>query len=283
MVTKELKSKFKLKDLNHLKEKHIDHVVSKWKGEGKSPSWLKNKMSHVRWLCAAVGKANLVPRSNSDPRLGIEKREINYNTDKAWTPSDALKADLPEAQRLHVELMREFGMRTQEAAKFRPGENFRDNRIDIVYGTKGGRDREIIKGEQLGERRFVDVRHDRQTELIGRLERYLKDRGVVSLSQEKDKYKNFANACTYQHRKVGMTKQGIGTPHGLRHAYAQDRYTEITGWRPPAAMTSEERKAFRASMTAEDREKDRVARQEVSLELGHGRSQVSSNYVGSWK
>jgi hypothetical protein len=36
-------------------------------------------------------------------------------------------------------------------------------------------------------------------------------------------------------------------------------------------------------MTQEDREKDRLARQEVSEELGHGRSQVASNYIGSWR
>jgi hypothetical protein len=36
-------------------------------------------------------------------------------------------------------------------------------------------------------------------------------------------------------------------------------------------------------MTLEDREKYRLAGQEVSEELGHGRSQVSSNYVGSWR
>jgi hypothetical protein len=48
-------------------------------------------------------------------------------------------------------------------------------------------------------------------------------------------------------------------------------------------MSNEERKEFRASMTSEDREKDGLARQEVSEELGHRRSQVSSNYVSSWR
>lgn len=282
-VTKELKAKFKLKDLSNLKEKHIDHLLQKWKGEGRSPSWLKNNMTHVRWLCKEIGKANLVPRSNSDARIGIEKREIKYNTDKAWTPSESLKTDLPEAQRLHVELMRQFGMRFQEAGKFRPGENYKDGKVEIVYGTKGGLDREIIKSEQVGDTRSLDIRSERQRELIVRLDRYLSDRGIVSLSQEKTKYKDFVNSCTYQHRMVGMTKDGVGTPHGLRHAYAQDRYTDITGWKAPAAMTDQERKDFRSAMTAEDKEKDRVARQEISEELGHGRSQVSSNYVGSWK
>jgi hypothetical protein len=80
-----------------------------------------------------------------------------------------------------------------------------------------------------------------------------------------------------------MTKEGVGTSHGLRHAYAQDRYSDITGWKSPATMTVEERKEFRDLMTQEDREKDRLARQEVSEELGHGRSQVASNYIGSWR
>jgi hypothetical protein len=282
-VAKELKSHYKLKEITNLKEKHLDHVVSKWKSEGRSPSWMKNNLSHVRWMCRTIGKPTLLPKSNSHERLQIERRIINYNTDKAWTPSESLKTDLPEAQSLHVELMREFGMRFQEAAKFRPSENYKENRVDIIYGTKGGRDREIIKGEQLGDPRTLDLRNYRQKDLIQRLDRYLTNRGIVSLSQEHQKYKQFVNASAHQHRKVGMTKEGVGTSHGLRHAYAQDRYSDITGWKSPATMTVEERKEFRDLMTQEDREKDRLARQEVSEELGHGRSQVASNYIGSWR
>ena len=279
-VASTLQKDFKLNRIENLKEKHLNHVVEQWKDDGRKPSWIKNQCTHLRWLCRQIGKPTLLPKKNDD--LGIERRKIDYNTDKAWNPSKDLKQELPEAQSLHVELTREFGMRFQEAAKFKPEENHHGDRIDIIHGTKGGRERELDRTEQLGEPRSIQARTERQQDLLGRLKTYLVERGIESLSAEKKTYAQFRDATYYQYQKHGITKSGVGTAHGLRHAYAQDRYREITGWKPPAAMTPEERKEFRAGMSSEQKELDRSARSEISHELGHGRSQVSSNYVGSW-
>jgi integrase len=183
-----------------------------------------------------------------------------------------------------VMLMRDFGMRFQEAAKFRPEENIQGNRIDIVYGTKGGRDRdfEFQYEKDLGERRQFDI-NERQRETIQQLNQYLERQNVVSLSRMFEKYKNFENNTRNEYKKAGITKEGVGTPHGLRHAYAQERYKDLTGWKPPAQLTDEERRTFRGSMSKEARELDRSVRLEISHELGHGRTQVSSNYIGSWR
>jgi hypothetical protein len=55
--------------------------------------------------------------------------------------------------------------------------------------------------------------------------------------------------------------------HGLRHAYAQNRYyEELTGWKAPAAGGSESR-----ALTLEQRAADREARLTISRELGHER------------
>lgn len=63
--------------------------------------------------------------------------------------------------------------------------------------------------------------------------------------------------------------------HGLRHAYAQDRYKELTGWECPArgGPTSQ-------SLTSEQRTLDQEARLVISLELGHEREQVTVAYLG---
>ena len=68
---------------------------------------------------------------------------------------------------------------------------------------------------------------------------------------------------------------GLSKLHGLRHAYAQRRYEELTGWRAPIAGGP-----IRSSLTAEQRITDREARRLVSLELGHEREAIVASYLG---
>ena len=62
---------------------------------------------------------------------------------------------------------------------------------------------------------------------------------------------------------------------GLRHAYAQARYEELTGWKCPATGGPD-----RKILTQEQRELDREARLIISRELGHEREQVTVAYLG---
>ena len=63
--------------------------------------------------------------------------------------------------------------------------------------------------------------------------------------------------------------------HGLRHAYAQERYEELTGWKCAAAGGPGSK-----TLTLEQREQDQDARLVISQELGHEREQVTAAYLG---
>ena len=63
--------------------------------------------------------------------------------------------------------------------------------------------------------------------------------------------------------------------HGLRHAYAQERYVELTGWKCPAVGGLDSK-----SLALEQREMDHEARLIISQELGHEREQVTAAYLG---
>ncbi len=63
--------------------------------------------------------------------------------------------------------------------------------------------------------------------------------------------------------------------HGLRHAYAQQRYEELTGWKSPAVGGP----TFK-SLTSEQRKLDLEVRLVISRELGHEREQVTAVYLG---
>jgi len=59
-------------------------------------------------------------------------------------------------------------------------------------------------------------------------------------------------------------RAGLHHMHGLRHAYAQNRYKELTGWQCPAAGGP-----VAKDLTQEQRERDREVRLTISRELGH--------------
>jgi hypothetical protein len=68
---------------------------------------------------------------------------------------------------------------------------------------------------------------------------------------------------------------GLSKMHGLRHAYAQTRYQELTGWKCPVAGGPPSK-----SLSRLDRRIDQAARLTISAELGHTREQIVSIYIG---
>ena len=70
-------------------------------------------------------------------------------------------------------------------------------------------------------------------------------------------------------------RAGLSQMHGLRHACAQNRYEELTGWKAPAVGGPDSK-----SLNRELRELDREARLTISRELGHEREAVTAAYLG---
>jgi hypothetical protein len=68
---------------------------------------------------------------------------------------------------------------------------------------------------------------------------------------------------------------GLSKMHGLRHAYAQQRYLDLTGWPSPhGGGPSKE------ALTAAQQQIDLRARLAISRELGHVREQITAVYLG---
>ena len=68
---------------------------------------------------------------------------------------------------------------------------------------------------------------------------------------------------------------GLSNMHGLRQAYAQQRYQELTGW---PALAAGGPKA--EQLTPEQKIEDQKARMAISQELGHVRTQILVVYCG---
>jgi hypothetical protein len=238
-----------------LKPKHVEASVGHWLDKGVAAGTIKNRMSAFRWWARKVNRQNVVARSNDF--YGIPNRIFVTNTNKA---KSILEVDLAKVRDEHVrmslELQQAFGLRREEAIKFIPAYADQGHQLILKPSwTKGGK------------ARTVPVRTEEQREVLDRAHRLA---GKGSLIPSARNYVQQLRIYEGHTLRASLSKM-----HGLRHAYAQRRYEELTGWKSPAAGGPPSK-----SLTHEQRDRDDHARLLISRELGHERRQIVSVYLG---
>ena len=238
-----------------LKPKHVDALVKHWMEQELAAGTIKNRMSVLRWWAEKVAKQNVIARSNE--HYGIPDRQFVSNTSKATgvTAQDLDKITDPYV-RMSLELQQAFGLRREEAIKFSP--DFADcgDHIRLKPSwTKGGKER------------VIPVRTDQQREVLQRARQLAGKRALIPVDL------NYIQQLRVYERLTANA--GLSKMHGLRHAYAQSRYKELTGWKAPAAGGPVSK-----ALSPGQKVMDRQARRTISQELGHIREQISSVYLG---
>ena len=238
-----------------LKPKHVEALVERWFGQELSIGTIKNRMAAIRWWSHKVDKQNVVARANE--HYGIPDRRFVTSESKAKTVTHSeLDKVRDEHVRMSLELQQAFGLRREEAIKFQP--SFADQGDHIVLKaswTKGGKER------------VAPVRTEGQRIVLDRARRLA---GFGSLIPS---HRNYVHQLRVY--EGNTLRAGLSRMHGLRHAYAQNRYTELTGWEPPVNGGAD-----RKSLSPEQREIDHEARRTISRELGHERGAVTTAYLG---
>jgi integrase len=245
---------YKLKDVQNLKPRHVDVLVDHWKGGGIADETIRNRLGWLRWAAEHIGKKGLIPADNAS--FGLKER-TPYQGNKARRADAETLARVSDPRiRLALRLQAAFGLRREEALKFRPSIADAGDRIVLKASwCKGGKSREI------------PLTHPKQRELLDEVARLA---GKGSLIPDSRNYVQFLQVYKAQTRHAGL-----GQAHGLRHAYAQWRYRCLTGWECPAngGLSAE-------GMTEDQRAIDRAVRLDISRELGHGRVDVTDTYLG---
>lgn len=266
LIAKQLKQLgYKLKSAQNIKPKHIEALTKYWNGQNVNGNkdkplatgTIKNRMSHLRYWAENVGKASIIAKDNE--AYGIQKREF-YKGNKAQKLDLYKMTNIScERVKMAIRLQAAFGLRREEALKFRPSLADQGNKIALKASwTKGGRAREIpITTER--QRALLDEAR----ELVG---------GASMIPADKTYIQHLR---TYKHE---IAKANMGKLHGLRHNYAQWRYKTLTGMEPPAAGGEKYR-----DLNESGKIMDTIAREQISAELGHGRLDVTNVYLGGRK
>lgn len=250
---------YQIKDVRQLRSKHVTALVEYWKSKGLSAGTIKNRMSDLRWLAAKINKQNIVERSNSS--YGIENRKYvdNYSNKSKTLSIGDLERLNNEFLKLSLKLQAEFGLRREESMKFQPKFADRETKIRLKASwCKGGREREIPITKQS------------QRDLLNEIHEFCRRNGTKSLIPADKKYVQQLKAYEY-----AMEKEGFLKNHGYRHAYAQQRYFELTGRLSPKQGGKTSR-----MLSESEKQLDLAARLQISQELGHNREEITAVYLG---
>jgi hypothetical protein len=247
---------YKLPGASSLKPKHVEALVEKWLDEDKTDASVRNRLSWLRWWSEKIDKPNVVSRDNK--AYGVAERgEATRNRAQALDQTKFESIESPHIK-ASIQLQVAFGLRREEALKFRPHVAMRADHIALQASwTKGGR------------ARTIPITTLEQRQALQHVATIAK--GQDSLIPAELTYVEHLKRYEYQ-----TSKAGLRNTHGFRHAYAQQRYAVLTGKACPLAGGKRWKE-----MDAKEREADRAARRQISAELGHGRLKITDTYLGS--
>ncbi|WP_230139367.1 integrase domain-containing protein [Pseudomonas sp. Bi130] len=231
----------------------------------------QNRLSSVNRTMAALRGDQSVKVSSPSKALGIRRTSVRRSVPQGQDREHVKRIvdllcehQMPRAAAI-VQLARAIGMRLREAILAdlprlkREAKQF--GKINIQDGTKGGRSgalatRWITIDDHIRDAlRFAEqVSPDGSRNLLAPDESYLDfQRGIVRPARD----------ILHQHNLEGF--------HELRAAYACERYEHITDHLAPIN---------RGNSYQLDRHLHQEARAQISYELGHGRIDVVSAYIG---
>ncbi len=242
-----------VRHIRGLKQKHIQALVDHWQAKGLSAGTIKNRLADLRFICREFGRASVV---KSNQEYGIAKRVTVPNHNKAIHDVN-FDPIHNEQLKVSLSLQQAFGLRREECLKIQPHVADHGDRLALKGSwTKGNVPRSIpIRTE--AQRQALEA----AKQLVGQKDSMIPNSKSYIVQRE------FYDKTTNQ--------AGLRKLHGLRHAYAQQRYKTLTGWESPL-NGGKPRKAF----TKEERLIDRRARLLISRELGHDRVTITATYIG---
>lgn len=245
---------FDLPSASSLKPKHTLALTEHWKSNDLSKATIRNRLSWLRWWAQKINKAPAVERSNAS--YNAERSSI-AQTDRAFTLDQRTLNRVPcKYIKASLMLQATFGLRREEALKFQPEIAIRKNHIVLASSwTKGGRARTIPITDPL------------QRKVLQAISKMVRKGSLIPPDKS---YVQHLKSYEYQ-----TARAGLRNTHGLRHAYAQKRYRELTNMVCPLAGGKNRR-----TMTKVEQVLDRQARLQISRELGHGRLAITDIYLG---
>jgi site-specific recombinase XerD len=198
-----------LQSIRHMKTKHVQRYFEYLKSNGLQASTMQNHATAMRLLAAAIGKQNIVPRTNRE--LGITRfgRYSPKIADMARNISIREKL-YSKDERLGVahDLRQAFGLRAQESITGRIVNRNGEKLLRVV--GKGGRVRELP----------IDSL-DKQA-AISSMKAIMDKQGTPGIIPPDKTLKQFYTIQKNAVHRAGGSKTSAANMHSLRHEHSQE-------------------------------------------------------------
>ena len=239
--------------VQQLKYKHVVALTKHWQRKELDNGTIKNRVAALRHVAVLINKPEIIP-SNAVLQIGPRRAQPIKN--RAIVDPNFSSITHP-AIRISLELQHHFGLRREESLKIKPLMADQGDHLSLLGSwCKGNRPREI------------PIRTEEQRYWLDEAKRYVGryDQSLIPAEQSYIRHRYIYDKAL---QKIGIRS------HGLRHAYAQRRYQELTGWAAPIAGGPQTQE-----LNAEQRQHDIRARMILTNELGHGRVAIVRQYCG---
>lgn len=242
---------FKKQNLNNIKPKHLHAYVEFMQDLGYSTSYVTTNLSAIRFFYDQVGNDSTKLPSNS--KLGVISRskQERIGDNKAWTSLE-VESFIRHASNVGhsrygdmARLSSQLGLRLHEVCRL--DKNHLRQALDegkLTIKGKGG----LVRTIYVYDKSLIQELYDstRRGEKV-----------FIKQGEQTHKIMKNIQMFIYNNQKEFSCKDKNITFHGLRHYYAQQRYSELIG----RGLT------------------DLQARKIVSLELGHYRINITEIYL----
>jgi len=250
---------------------YAQHLRQQVEQGGLKIATAQNRLSSVNRTLEAIRGDRSVRVASPSQALGLHRSNARseapngQDREHLKTITKALNALQQQRVSAILHLARETGMRLREAILadlprlHREAERL--GRINIQDGTKGGRSGAYAP-------RWITATTNALEAL--RAARNASPTGSNNLLARDESYKTFLQQIVKPAREI-LHAYNLKGFHELRAAYACERYKQLTGHAAPVNG---------GICYQENRKLDQTARQQISLELGHDRTDVIAAYIG---
>ena len=209
-----VQDKFGLERIDNLKPGHVSAYIHDMQQRGLSAGTQANRLSAIRGLAQAIGKQNIVCRTNAE--YGIERNRKNpvlANHEKIAEIREQIDAAAKAGDRIAMMVSAAAGLR--DAFGLRQKESLMSHRVEgnrlVVEGAKNGKPRslEITTNSQLQAIQYAD----QVSQALGS--------GTGRIIPPELSLKQACNAQRNLWSKLGGTKSNRSHQHASRHDFAQ--------------------------------------------------------------
>lgn len=242
-----LKLNIQIRDVANIKTNHVELYIKNRHAENISKRTMQNEMAAIRAIFSTAGRTKLADPNHerlSNTALGLSGASRDGTkmaiSDERYHAALAFVRNKDEGVAAAMQLARYLGLRTEETVQsakslktWQQALQRGDERIKIVFGTKGGRPRDTTVLNRDAVIRTVNEAINYAAKHNGRLIE------KPTLHSAIDRYRNIL-------KEAGL--KGRESPHSLRYAYSK----EATEYHMSKGLSRKEAEAM------------------VSMDLGHG-------------